>query len=242
MVSPAHSSSRDLEVLVEWCPSGPDLVALDVATGGGHTARALAPKVGRMVVSDLTPEMLRRARRAHCQAGQTGHLYVVADAENLPFLEEAFDVVSCRVAPHHFPDVARFCLEVARVLKPGGTFLMVDSVAPGEPDSAALLHEVELLHDPTHHRSLTREEWDAVVEAAAFAVLHREVAFRVHEVEEWCERSNTPPEARARIYRALRAAPESVKRRLQVTDQCSVLHFVDEKLILIARKPDSVRP
>lgn len=118
---------------------------------------------------------------------------------------------------------------------------MVDSVAPGEPDSAALLHELELLHDPTHHRSLTRQEWVAVVEAAALEVLHREVVFRVHEVEEWCERSNTPSEARARIYQALRAAPEPVKLRLQVSDERSVLHFSDEKLVLIARKPVSIR-
>ena len=237
VVSPTHASTRELDLLAQWCPSGPELVALDIATGGGHTARALAPLVGQMVVSDLTPQMLWQARRAHLQAGQTGHVYVVADAENLPFLDDSFDVVSCRVAPHHFPDVPRFCREVARVLRPGGTFLLVDSVAPDEPEAAAVLHHVELLHDPTHQRSLSRGEWAAVVESAALKVLHREVVVRVHEIEEWCVRSNTSLEAKAGIYRTLRAAPDQVRVRLQVVEEGDLLRFTDEKLVLIARKP-----
>src|SRR5690606_39820909 len=62
-------------------------------------------------------------------------------AEDLPFADGSFDLVTCRIAPHHFADVQRAVHEVARVLRPGGLFLLIDSVAPEDPELDEFLNE-----------------------------------------------------------------------------------------------------
>ena len=61
VASAGHAAGDDLAQLVAWAEGGPDKAALDVATGGGHTALALATHYGRVVASDLTAPMLAAA-------------------------------------------------------------------------------------------------------------------------------------------------------------------------------------
>src|SRR5919199_3568374 len=159
VVSAGHAMGDDLAQLVAWAEGGPDKVALDVATGAGHTALALAPHYGRVVASDLTERMLTTAEAFIRGRGVANVEFRRADAERLPFGDAEFDAVSCRIAPHHFGDVARFVAEVARVLKPGGLFLLEDSVAPDQPELADFLNRAEWLRDATHVRSRGAREW-----------------------------------------------------------------------------------
>src|SRR5712692_11234379 len=125
----AHRAGDDLKQLVELGEWEPQQQALDIATGGGHTALALAPHVAQVTVTDLTPRMLEKAREFLLAQGVTNAVFQVADAEQLPFADAIFERVTCRIAPHHFPDVAQFVREVARVLKAGGLFLLIDCMA-----------------------------------------------------------------------------------------------------------------
>src|SRR5260370_21389648 len=129
----AHRTGDDLQRLIELGEWGPQLQALDVATGGGHTALAVAPYVAQVTVTDLTPRMLEKAREYLLAQGVRNAVFQVADAEHLPFAPATFNRVTVRMAHHHFPDVARFVHEVARVLKPRGIFLLVDCMPPGDP-------------------------------------------------------------------------------------------------------------
>src|SRR5439155_4004493 len=133
--------------------------ALDIATGGGHTALAIAPYVAQVTVTDLTPRMLEKAREYLLSQGVTNAQFQVADAEQLPFPAASFDRVTCRIAPHHFPNIAQFVREVARVLKPGGLFLLIDCMVPGDPELDTFDNTVEKWRDPSHGLSCTAEEW-----------------------------------------------------------------------------------
>jgi len=110
----SHRQGGDLDRLIELGEWDSSQRALDVATGGGHTALAVAPHVGRITVTDLTPRMLEKAREFILAQGVTNAVFQEADAENLPFADSSFERVTCRIAPHHFPDMARFVREVAR--------------------------------------------------------------------------------------------------------------------------------
>src|SRR5205823_662895 len=126
----SHRAGDDLKRLIELGEWHPQQQALDVATGGGHTALAVAPHVAQITVTDLTPRMLEKAREFLLSQGITNAQFQVADAELLPFPSESFDRVTCRFAPHHFPHIAQSVKEVARVLKPGGLYLLIDCMAP----------------------------------------------------------------------------------------------------------------
>ncbi len=142
VVSKGHASGDDLARMAELAAATEDDIALDIATGGGHTALAVAAKAGHVVASDFTQTMLATAREFISSKGKTNVTYALADAEALPFADHSFSLVTTRIAPHHFPDARSYVHEVARVLEPGGRFLLEDSVVP-EGEAGDLLNHIE---------------------------------------------------------------------------------------------------
>ena len=141
--------------------------ALDVATGGGHTAVYLAGLGLAATAADISPAMLANARKL---AEERGHSLETRlhEAEKFPYADASFDLVTCRVAAHHFSDCGAFLREVVRVLKPGGYFLLIDgSVPDGEPGAEEWIHQVEKLRDPSHGRFLSPGAWSALCGSAA---------------------------------------------------------------------------
>src|SRR5438445_12257936 len=94
--------------------------------------------------------MLATARRLFQTAGLWNAQFVRAGAEQLPFPKASFDIVTTRLAAHHFDDVALAMGQVARVLRPGGVSIFVDTTAPDDPDRAAQQDEGATLRDPPH--------------------------------------------------------------------------------------------
>ena len=236
--STGHARGADLQILVEWAEGGTDKRLLDIATGGGHTALALSSTYGVVVASDITDEMLRVAEEFTRSKSAGNVEFAVADAESLPFPDGSFDAVSCRIAPHHFPEPGRFVNESFRVLRPGGIFLLVDSVAPADPYINELLNHVERLRDPTHVLTLTEREWLDLLEAAGFAVEAIAHDHKAHDLEGWMDRSRTPPDQRTEIKTLLARSSPAARSELLVTfDQAGeCTGFTDTKLLVKARR------
>src|SRR5689334_23698026 len=97
-----HASAPRLQEIIDLTRPSPGDLALDVATGTGNTAFALAPHVRRVVGLDLTREMLEQARRIAAERDIDNADWVIGDAERLPFDDGTFDVYVVRAAPHHF--------------------------------------------------------------------------------------------------------------------------------------------
>lgn len=238
VASPGHAAGDDLAQLVAWAEGGPDRVALDVATGGGHTALALAAHYGRVVATDLTEPMLIAAESFIHAKGVDNIAFRLADAEALPFADATFDAVSCRIAPHHFPEPARFVAEVARVLKVGGLFLLEDSVVPDDPALDAFINRVEALRDHTHARSLSGTAWRDLLNASGLRieaeVLHR----KPHPFDDWLARSRTSDADRATLIALFRDASPIARTTFAVTFDAAgrLLSFTDDKILLKARK------
>jgi len=179
--SPTHREGADLDLLVEWCEPGPDVKVLDVATGGGHVARRLREEGCTVVTVDPAPGMKAD---------------VLAPADHLPFANGSFDVVTCRIAAHHFPDIRAAVEEMARVSN--RLLVIEDNLFRGEH-----VEEAERLRDPTHVRCYSEDEWRDFVTAAGFEVEQVEHFDRHQSVDAWLERVDTPPEAAARIRELL---------------------------------------
>ncbi|MGH2458342.1 MAG: methyltransferase domain-containing protein [Chloroflexota bacterium] len=239
VVSETHAGGDDLDQIVAWAEGGADRVALDVATGGGHTALALAPLYGQVVASDLTERMLQSAEAFVRGRGALNVSFRQADAESLPFVEQAFDLVSCRIAPHHFANVARFVSEVQRVLTSGGIFLLEDSIAPEAPEVAEFLNRAESLRDHTHIRSLRVSEWRNLLREVGLIVEAERVFPKEHPFEAWVRRSQTREADQATLVDLFRASPASARAalRIVVDDAGRVVSYTDEKVVFKARKP-----
>ncbi|MEZ4570370.1 MAG: methyltransferase domain-containing protein [Thermomicrobiales bacterium] len=232
-----RSLGQDIVRLVELTEAKRDDIALDVATGGGHTALALAPHVGQIVASDLTPRMLDAAREHILGKGIENASFEIADAESMPFDDESFDIVTCRIAPHHFSDITAFAREVARVLKPGGRFVLMDSISPDDDELDAFINELEQRRDQTHVRSYRLSEWTDTLEAAGLTVDHHEPVVRGHEYESWTARSRMTPEDRKALDEWILATPEHVREHFGVAvEDGKIKHFVDFKELIRARK------
>ena len=128
-------------------PKGHELV-LDVATGTGHNALSFAPHVRQVIGLDLTAAMLAEACGLAQQRAMSNVCFFQGDSECLPFANNSFDVVTCRVAPHHFPDVASAMREMARVCHAEGCIAIVDNITPEDAEACAYINAWETLRDP----------------------------------------------------------------------------------------------
>lgn len=187
LTSGVHASSDALDVLVSMVkPRGGKV--LDVGTGAGHTAYAFAPFVDSVTAFDLTPEMLAIVAREAASCGLENVSTVEGDAMAMPFGDGEFDGVTCRLCAHHFSDVPKFVSEVARVLKPGGWFLLVDTVSPEDDAAAEAVNEVERLRDPSHVYNLKDSEWLALLRAKSFRVEATDSRRKALNFEDWADR------------------------------------------------------
>jgi SAM-dependent methyltransferase len=232
-----HKSGRELQLVVEFAsPAGTERV-LDIGTGAGHTALALAPQVSSVVLTDPVPTMLATARRLFTEAGVRNAEFVEAVAERLPFPDASFDIVTTRLAAHHFDGVALAFREVARVLRPAGLFIFVDTLAPEDSESAAYQDEVETLRDPTHRHTYTQREWIAFCDEAGLRIEKTEVVRKAHPFEPWLERGGEDAATQQRVRTRFLDAPASAVRDLEiVVADAKVKSFTDRKLVLAARR------
>ena len=232
-----HKSGRELQLVVDFAaPAGTERV-LDIGTGAGHTALALAPRVSSVVLTDPVPTMLDTARRLFTEAGIRNAEFIEAVAERLPFPDASFDIVSTRLAAHHFDDVALAIREVARVLRPGGVFIFVDTLAPDDSESAVYQDEVETLRDPTHRRIYRQREWTAFCEQAGLRVEKTEVVRKTHDFEPWLERGGEDAATLQRVRARFLNAPTSAIRDLEIVISDGVVaSFTDRKLVLAVRR------
>jgi SAM-dependent methyltransferase len=105
---------------------------------------------------DLTPAMLERARTYAAEQGVTNVSWQQGDVLPLPYPDGAFTIVSSRFAFHHFLDPLAVLKQMARVCRPGGTVIVVDS-AP-MPEKADAFNRMEIVRDPSHVRAMPETE------------------------------------------------------------------------------------
>jgi ubiquinone/menaquinone biosynthesis C-methylase UbiE len=246
--SAVHAKGPSLAGLVEAVGPQAAWRVLDVATGAGHTAHAFAPRVAHVVASDITDEMLAEAARLASEKGLANVVTAHARADALPFADASFDLVTCRLAAHHFPDPAAFVGDAWRVLVPGGTFALVDNIGPDSTilqdaspaelrDAAIVYNAFEKLRDPSHARCLSLAEWRELLDDTGFVDVRAERLDQDIAFEPWTQRMRCDEATVTRLKAMLAEGVLHAYLRPRKDDTGAL--FTLQEAIIVARKPDS---
>lgn len=233
LTSKPHAQGKSLDRLVALTKPQKSWRVLDVATGGGHVAYAFAPHVATVWATDITDEMVTLVRGEAAKKGFANLRTAFAKAEALSFDDATFDLVTCRIAPHHFDSIPAFVAEVHRVLKTGGLFGLVDNVVlPGSVGD--FVNAFERFRDPSHLRAWTMAEWHDVLTKQGFALDHVEELDKVMEFKPWAARHNRDMQA---FLRAMLAHMDAdVRASLDPQGSGDALTFHLREGLFIARK------
>jgi ubiquinone/menaquinone biosynthesis C-methylase UbiE len=213
---------------------------LDVACGPGVVTAELAPDASTVVAFDATEPMLEKAKARCAKAGLGNVEFRSGDAENLPFDDEAFDGVVTRLAIHHFANPQRALDQMFRVLRPGGTAVIVDAVSSEDKSEAKLHNAIERLRDPSHVRMLPASELDNGVSRAGFRIVEHATWDMDRELEEWLAIVDDPArvEPIRTVIHTLAAAGRTAGIGLSVKDS-RVVFFHRWRLVKAAKSHDT---
>jgi ubiquinone/menaquinone biosynthesis C-methylase UbiE len=229
---------QDVAHALQSIPLSPGARVLDVATGAGHTGLFLASLGCDVTLADIAQPMLDKASRTAAERGLAVKT-ALHPAEQLPYPAGAFDLVTCRVAAHHFSSPQKFMAETARILKPGGCLLLIDgTVADDQPEAEAWLHAVEKLRDPSHNRLLTPGQWEALCQSHGLTVRSSNVSpFKQPDLNWYFETAATPDRNRIEVLELVARAPQSARSLFQIGEEDGKIIWWWQRLTLIAALP-----
>jgi len=210
-ISPIHAQGPDLSWLVKELAPRRDAAIVDLGTGAGHAALRVAPKVASVLAVDLSAAMLATTARLAAERGITNVSLLRADVAALPVGAARFDGAISRYSAHHWHDPEAALAEAARTVRPGGRFVLIDTLVPADPALDSLVNALELLRDASHGRDRPLAEWRAAFARAGFRV-DTVRQWRIPQVTEaWFARAGTPA-WRADACRRLLAEASSATR------------------------------
>jgi len=214
-----------------------DAAVLDVATGTGEFARALAPHVSVVIGLDATDAMLERGESFVRKHGIANITFQKGVVENIPFEDETFDIVSSRYAFHHFADPKPVLSEMTRVCRKGGHLIIVDIVVPDE-SAAAEYNYYEWLCDQSHTRCLELAELRSLFRLFGLEVISARTRDIEESLLEWMDFSLTESRHRESLLRAVGDELKGLARTgLSPYERDSVLYFTQRDAALVGRKP-----
>jgi ubiquinone/menaquinone biosynthesis C-methylase UbiE len=235
--SPIHKDGKDLLMMVKMAEVNGQEILLDIATGGGHTANAFAPLVKKVTALDLTAKMLAAAESFITGNGHSNVEFVLGDAENLPFPDDSFDIVTCRIAPHHFPNVELFIKEVYRVLKPNGQFLLDDNVVPENEEYDHFYNKIEKLRDYSHFRAWKKTDWIKKLEESGLEIFEWRRFEKTFRFEPWCANMKLPEPEKNNLTQLILKSSKEIKQKFSILiENDKIISFVGEAIVLKAIK------
>ncbi|MER3125313.1 class I SAM-dependent methyltransferase [Bacillus pumilus] len=214
--SPIFSAGEELEWMKTIANANGHEHLLDVGCGAGHTVFSFSDTISKGIGIDVTQEMIEVAA-ALAEERQLTHItFERAAAEALPFADESFDIVTSRFAAHHFPNLPAAMSEISRVLKKGGTFLLVDHYAPENAAQDSFINHLNRLRDPSHVRESSLSEWKELF--ATNQLTQKETRYWDLQIDyqDWMMRGRTPENVQKDVVSHLQAADPNTKQLFQL--------------------------
>lgn len=222
-ISSDHAEGDDLNLLEAFFKNKSFSSLLDVASAAGHCSKVI--NADKKYTLDPSLSMLKTGRE---KLGLG--LAVCAVAEFFPFADNSFDIVSCRIAMHHFSDTKKFFEEVKRVLRPNGWFVLIDSVVDVED---SYLNVLEFVRDATHVRSYRLEEVLSFA-GSNFRLEAYTCIYKKHKFYEWASRLSKDENKILEIERSFEELPPNIQEVLNIERaEGKITSYTDKKGVYI---------
>jgi len=194
---------------------------LDMGCGGGHASFAVEAYAKRVIAYDLSVDMLEVVRGTAEERSLNNIETRQGSADSLPFADAIFDMVCTRFSAHHWRNLPQALAEAARVLKPGGRFIIIDTAAPNDVLADTYMQAVELLRDPSHVRNVSMASWQQLIDQAGLDVVFSKSWKLPLEFSSWVARMRTSQEHIVAIQSLWRVAPAEVCAYFSLKDNFS---------------------
>lgn len=234
--APVINDADRLTRLVRAIDPRPGDRALEVATGPGYVAMALAEHCREVVGVDLTAAPIAIAQRTARERGLTNVRFEVGEADKLSYSEGEFDIVVCRFAFHHFRNPEAILLQMCGVCRAGGTVAVEDLFAHENWRRAERCNRIEQLRDTSHTRALALSELIAMMGRAGLEVEGVHSERLTTELENWLASSQTPPDRAAAVREMLTAEMEADLSGMRPFVREGATYFVQRTAAIICRK------
>ena len=231
------ADTADVDKAVSELKLRPATLALDIATGNGHTAMYLAEKGFQVTAADISTAMLEQAKKLAAEKNLKID-FRVHSAEKLPYPDNTFGLVTCRVAAHHFSSPETFIRESARVLKTYGYLVLIDGTVPDDHIEAhEWMDTLERLRDPSHARFISPNVWRKWCVDAGLTVTKLQVeSFKQPDINWYFNVANTPPENRKKVLEMIAKAPSSVRELFKIAQEDGKIIWYWRRVTLVAGK------
>ncbi len=178
-------------------PNKQDII-LEIAAGTCACGRSFAPFAHTIVCLDATLPMLTVGKEKADSSCMNNMIFIKGYAEELPFLNENFDIVFSRLAFHHFTDTNTVFSEMSRVLRPGGKLVLIDMEATDE-ELRNTEDKIETLRDPSHVKNMSMNEMLNLFAAHSFSIEKCEKAEMKQKLKNWLALTKTPEHTQTEI-------------------------------------------
>ncbi|HEK9099034.1 class I SAM-dependent methyltransferase [Bacillus pfraonensis] len=240
--SQIHAKGSDLQYLVQQVKNRKNTRLLDIATGGGHVANTLAPLFKSVVALDLTEKMLEKAKKFIHANGHDHVSFVIGNAEDLPFSNESFDTIVCRIAAHHFSNPSQFIFEVHRTLEENGLFILIDNVAPENNEYDTFYNFIEKKRDPSHRRALKKTEWISLLEKNGLQMQSCLTFEKQFDFDWWCNMMDVPQEIRSKLTDCMMKTSNEMKEFFKIhVENNKVESFYTEMALFVCQKSATLK-
>jgi SAM-dependent methyltransferase len=163
-------------------------------------------------------------------------MFCLGDAEAVPFQDNTFDIVTCRLAAHHFPDLARAFSEMGRVVKSGGRVVLEDTCAPEVPALAALMNEWEVRRDPSHIADHPPSRLQMILETCGLTVKAVTMAHVPQEFNDWVRRGGVLESSVAALRASFLGAAPNARAAFRIKAVNGDIHFAWPEIIILGIK------
>ncbi|WP_421550009.1 class I SAM-dependent methyltransferase [Kluyvera intermedia] len=230
--SNVHAQGADLQRLGEWLADDKYANLLDIGCGAGHASFTAAPRVAKVTAYDLSEGMLAVVAEEAEKRGLSNISCTQGPAEVLPFTDNSFDIVISRYSAHHWHDIQAALMEIRRVLKPGGRFIMMDIATPGKAILDVWLQTIEMLRDPSHIHNYSQGQWLTMVNNRGM-VIEKLVGDKLRlEFSSWVARMKTPENIVEAIRYLQSKVSDEVRAHFAIAEDGS---FVSDTIMFEAR-------